>query len=348
MNDQKFQIALAFTTLFLVSCITPQEAIDKGQYTKAMKISTRKILKGKDVAANQEHLLTAAAAITDERIDNYYSINSESIKTLKVEQDKFNDALSAIGKNNLKTQGLVSDSYNKLCDVKYDLDIQIVDYYYDEGNNLLAVSKSTGKKSPARDAYREFVLSEKEGANTFYNDLTALKEESVEHGSITVDAPRFLRSRSPFIKFAEGTSNTIPDCYVSTSTGAPRVYETSSISTREFSRRVKVGERAITDTSGVTRYEDIFQNVYAYEETETINFTAQQSLNINVTANTEECFLADRNLTFRETDSCREVTVLGDSRAYRGQSRSTCNKSGIRNKLTRELDSEISSNLYIE
>ncbi len=333
--------------VFLASCASPEKSFQKGQYTKAMRLATKEIQKGKNVAQNKKYLASSASILSEQTLSNYLLSNSTDIKDWKDSQNEFNSVLATIGKNNIATKGLVSDSYNKLCDVKYDLDLRIVDYYYQNGLDLLTESKSTGTTELAREAYHQFVKSEKEGANTFYTDLEVLKEECIEYGSIYVSAPSELQLKSLFLRTASVNEEQRPDCYITVSYGHVNIDESKSINTTTLKERVKVGQNAITDTSGVTRYEDLFEEVTAKEHRTVINYTAHQTLDIRVKANTDECFLRSRTVRLAENDTCTEVSYTGDMRAVKSNNSTNCNDSQFRSNLRRAIERALDSELYI-
>jgi len=169
--------------------MTPEKAVSKQKYTKAMDLA---------LEANKHYLKVAADSLSQQTLRAYTIENPNSIKAYKKNQNKFNHVLTKIGESNIKTKGLVSESYNSLCDVKYELDLKIVDYYYQEGKYLLEKSKTTNEKRWAREAYYEFTKSEKEGASTFYNDVEKLRKESLALGSILISAPYNLDINNKF------------------------------------------------------------------------------------------------------------------------------------------------------
>lgn len=338
---------LAMLLLSVQACRSPEKAIHKGQYKRAMNLATKKILKGKEVEQNQEYLQRAAKAIAEKTMHHYEYYNS-GIEDWKRSQNKLNNSLTVIGDKNIKTQGLVSESYDMLCEAKYETDFKIVNYYYDEGRHLLEGSIESGDKSLARDAYYEFVKSEREGAAYFYDDLELLKEDCRTYGTILVVAPSELSLPQFTTRVAAG-SGEMPDCIVRVNHSHSRVREgLGSEKKTKLTKTIKVGQNAVTDTAGVTTYEDILEEVEAYEIIRTLRFEGQQSLSINVTANTAHCFLRDRNETLRESEECEEISYSGDMRAVGNQKCKTCNESRMIGSVKSALRSRLSEELYVD
>lgn len=346
MKQLHTALALAYISICTLSCTSPQKAIEKGKYTKAMNLATKKIKKGKEVDLNQQYLRTAASAISEQTLQDYYARHNSTINDWKVSQTRFNKVLSDIGKNNIKTQGMVADSYDKLCNTKYDLDLKIVDYYYQEGIALLDDAMALGKTKFARQAYHEFELSEKEGASHFYHDLESLKEECIEHGSIYVIAPSDFNDSNKFIYSIPKDSNQKADCIITIDYGYPNVSESTNTSQKTHQKKVVVGQNTVTDTTGKVTYEDILQDVYAYENINQITYTARQHLSVDVEELTSECFLKSRSVNLCETEVCTEINYTGDLRAVPNSSNTSCNRSSLSSEVSNDIRGQARRNLY--
>lgn len=338
--------SLALISLFIISCTSPQKAIDKGKYTKAMNIAARKIEKGKNVTQNQYHLQTAASAIADQTLQTYYAKSDATVDDWKLSQTRFNRVLSIIGKNNIKTQGMISDSYDKLCATKYDLDLKIVDYYYQEGIYLLDESIASGQTKLARNAYHEFELSEKEGAHHFYHDLEKLKVDCIYHGSIDVIAPLDYKANSAFINKLPPTSSETADCRITIDYGRTSISEDYNTSRKSHKKEILVGQNCIRDTSGNVTYEDILEEVTAYENINEITYTARQRISINVEELTSQCFLKSRTVNLCETEVCTETSFSGDLRAVTTVCNSSCSASSLRSDVSNDINRSVNRNLY--
>ena len=329
----------------LFSCFTPEKALENKNYVKAMNMASHKILKGKDIETNTYYLQTASQELVKQTLDNYNTENSTDVNDWKKSLLKFYNVLSKINDNNIKTNGLLTETYDDFCEVKYELDLKIIDYYYDEGIKLLEKSISLNEGQWAREAYYQFQLSEKEGASKYYN-LLNLNEECILHGSIFVDAPNKLRLNSVFLKPLSDENQTA-DCTISVYEGFINFNERDNKSKEKKTKEIKVGQNALTDTSGVTTYEDIMEEVTGYKETTEITYTARQQLDIWVTANTSECFLSNRSINLEVSDQCTEIEYSGDKSVFTSTVDQRCSEFSIKRDLERKLADELSSNLYI-
>ena len=339
-------LSIIWIPILLLSCANPKKAIEKGHYLNAMNYASKGIRIGKDIAQNEHYLQEATKALVAETLEKYEQEKSPEVRNWKRSRSKLYTVLNQIGENNIKMEGRISESYDKLCEVKQELDLQIVNYYYDEGERLLQKSIATGETALAREAYREFLSSETEGAELFYGNLDNLKEECIRHGSIIIDSPRNVRLASVFLQ-RMNEENPVADCSVSYTAGWVDIDETSVKSVETITKEIKVGQNSVTDTSGLVTYTDIMEEIEGYKNITNITYTASQDLNFYVTANTDQCFLRNRAVTLVETEECTMIKYTGDKRVFITTIEQDCNSFFIKNDLERALTGQLGQNLFI-
>lgn len=347
MTNLKFIFVFAVVLIIISSCATPEKALRNQNYNKAMRLATKKILKGQNIDENRHYLNSAAQEITASTLGSQSQRYDNGIDDWKIDQVNYNKALTTIGKHNIATKGMVADSYNQLCDAKYDLDLKIVNYYYEEGVSLLTEAELTGETASARNAYSEFIKSEEVGGHAFYHDIETYKERCVEQGMIYVTAPADVGLLNIFVTRIPDEDMNDADCIISIDYGFPQITESSSITTNQLKKSVKTGQNTVTDTSGVVTFEDIYEDVFATEQIEEIQFEGSQWIQINVNKKTSECFLESNSRSLSVSDKCTTKTYTGDSRAIGSNTNTTCDKAHIRNCLQNDLRSRVNSCLDI-
>jgi len=341
-------LSTVFLFCFISACSSSEKALENKRYLKAMNLASKQIKKGNNIDENTIYLQSAAQGLVNKTLDSYQNENASNVKDWKRSRTKFYSVLKQLNNKNIKTNGLISQSYDRLCEAKQELDLRIVNYYYDEGIKLLNKSKSTNETQWAREAYHEFQLSEKEGASAFYGNLLDLKEECIQYGSIFVDAPSELRLNNKFLKSIADHEGAIADCTIKIGSSSVTFSESFNETQEEKTKEIKVGENAITDTSGVTTYEDILEEVIGFKNTNEITFSANQQIYITVTPNNSECFLDNRTLNLEASEKCTEIKYTGDKSVFTSSIDQTCSKFNIEMNLKQDLRREHSNNLYID
>lgn len=333
--------------LTLCHCSSPQKAIENKNYNKAMNLATKFIEKGKDLEANTMYLQTAAEAFAKEALVSYHEQKSTTMMDWKQSQAKLYQVLNQLGKRNINTNGLISESYDLVCEAKQEIDLKIINHYYDEGERLLAKSKSLDESEWARNAYQKFIASEREGAALFYDNLDELKADCVEYGSITVDS-RGVGYNNIFLKPVADSTDEVADCTVGWSAGLVDFNSTSSLNVIEQKRQLIIGQNSSTDTSGIVTFQDITEEVIGFKNETTFNYTVSQVLSIQVTANTSECFLNSSTVTLSESNSCTAVEYTGDLRAFVTTFNTTCDEFFKKTELENKLRTTLNNNLFVQ
>lgn len=62
---------------------------------------------------------------------------SENVKDWVKTQSKLYRTLEEVGIANILLRDIINEPYDELCNVKKDIDYQIVEHYYDEGDDYL-------------------------------------------------------------------------------------------------------------------------------------------------------------------------------------------------------------------
>lgn len=317
-------ILTSFTLCFLFSCYTSKSALEDKKYVKAMNLAANKIKSGKNIEENTYYLQMAGEELANQTIHNYQSQESTNVKDWKRSRTKFYRVLTQMHKNNLKTGGLLSKSYDGLCKAKHELDLRIVDYYFEEGLYLLDQSIERNESKWARDAYYQFQISEKEGASQFYNNLEELKEEAIYYGSILVDIPEEVELDNMFLIRASPENASKADCKITIDESMIDFNQSIDESKESKSKVIKVGEKAVVDTAGVTTYEDVLEEVTGYKNIKEITYTATQDIILEVTANNSECFLEDNRITLEVSEECTEIKYTGEKSVFTSAIDCTC------------------------
>jgi len=337
-------ILLLVCAIYYVQCASPQKAYDRGNYMQSMRLAAKKIKNNKDVASSYDMLHKSAVAFTEQTIAAHSNANVP-VKILKRDQKRLYNALKKLDALNNSVHGELQQYYNNVCDVKYIIDLAIVNNYYLRADSLIQNARIDGVKESARAAYPLYEKSKKEGAHLFYVDVDQKMEECVVLGTITVHAPAVVSINNKFVKRVD--INRSADCTITYDQGFLVIDTDIDTETEELSKMVVTGQETIRDTSGIVlRTDDIKEKVFATRTIREIEVSGSQTLYIHVTANTEECFLKSTSETFHASESCEEVKLSGDSRAFDGLE-SSCYESNLRSQVEQEISRDLSRGLCI-
>lgn len=337
-----------FFALLLVSCSTPQKAFEKADYTRSIKLASKNISKGKKVEENKDLIKRASQQAVDHTLSvNAELISSSEVKDWKKVQANYFKTLEVIGAANKVSAGSAREAYDQLCDQKSDLDFSIAEYYHLAGDELLTESRDTESTAPARQAYTYYQDCLKNGGSTFYNDLDDLMQECIERGTVYYIANDGASvGGNIFLKQLPRGADRIADCEISVRRNSVSFSEKKSDNRKNLDKEIEVGQNAITDTSGVTTYEPIYDKIYGAEITTTVTVTASSTTYKNVRRNTEECFLSDSNFNTSVSDSYEEIRYEGDNRTWPDFAKNETGapaffNSKLEDQLNKEIDRKI-------
>lgn len=332
----------------IIACRSPQKALENGNYQRSIKLSSKAIQKGKSIDENKIILVNASNLEVEKTLAaNNSFTSSENVDNWIKAQSKYYKSLKIIGAANRITNGSANEPYDKLCERKIDLDFSIAEHFHINGDELIAVSRNTGKTKYAREAYDEYEACIKNGGEAFYKDIEDLKEECIDLGTVYYKAydgaggygNRFLK---PLPKDADWPA----DCIISVDWGRVNSSENRTESEVTYKKRIKVGESVTTDTSGVKTYHPIYETACAYKTTTRVRITLSSRTRRNVQNVTGECFLRSKTICEEVSDTYTEVRYSGDSRALPSCPRNkTGEPSFFRSNLERKLERKIDNQL---
>lgn len=338
---------LFLSVLTLAACKSPTQLLDEGKHNSAFKKAIKEIKYDKNVQENTRVLKATAEFKVNEAIQ-YSRIKSktQNVKDWIKTQTKIYTLLEDLGKANTITNGSISDSYDLLCNEKKDLDYQIVEFYYDEGQEHLDRFYRDGQKNDARKAYYSFKNCEKyEGQSHFLNLADQIKDAHKKGIVYYVSNYRDMGNKL-FLKPLPGNADFLPDCDIYVDQGYVTVSEDRSSKSKDYEKEVEVGREEITDTSGNVTYKTIFETRRATVTTTTITLTATVTTFINSKNVTGQCNISSTQFTTRESDSYNEVSIDGDVEALQGNIREKSGspagfESNLQSKVMRRAERRI-------
>jgi len=333
----------------LASCASPSKALEKGQNKKAMRLAKSDLKKNKNIEENIAILNEASNNEIDFILANNESkVASPEVKNWIKAQNNYYSLLENIGEANQITGGEVAQPYDRLCEVKTDLDFKIVEHYYDEGENHLAEYHYSDDKSKARSAYGFYHNAEEYGGDKYYQDIQDKKDYCVEHGRVYYRAYDYSPSNNIFLQPVPWNSDREADCVFNSSRSGYSSSQTRSTSQKTYSKKVEVGQEEIKDTSGNITYKTIYDKVYAYEDITEIKVTLRTNTWVNVENQTGHCHIRSWSFSDEVSDSFEEVRFSGDIRAYpAGANDQTGEPAFFRSNLEDELDRDVRRELGI-
>ena len=334
--------------IFSLACNTPSELLLKGDADQAFRKAARKIKKDKDVITNTEVLVKSGDQISNNTIYRGQAlIQSNQLNNWTRAQKIYDRTLRELFAANDLVNGGLQSSYDKLCTEKIELDFKIADHFYQLGEDLLATHYEQLSKHHAREAYYKYQECLSFGGDRFFQDIEEKLQECIFEGRIYFVSRNFTPSTGLFFKPLPREATQEPDCDIYADFGRTHFSESSRSSSKSYTTQVKVGKRPVTDTSGVTHYVPIYEDVSGRVRTEKITITASNSTYVRVDNVTGYCFKRETCLSNNASDSYEIVSFSGDRRAI-----PSCYSEGrkgnpfsIKNSLARDIDRQIDSDL---
>jgi hypothetical protein len=336
-----------FPTLFILSCLTPQEAFDKGYYRKAFISSSEQIKKGKNIESNSFIIKKSAKALIEKELKRDENLlNSIKVKDWVKVQDRYYRLLEKLGKVNIETDGEILDEYDELCSLKKDLDFKIVDYYYERGFKYLEQHYKNGSKKLARDAYYQFLKANESGGYLYYHDLGDLISESRKRGVVYYICYDRNLGNSIFFKRLPKNADFEPDCIVNIEHDGINSKQEISESSQFYTDEVFVKKEEVKDTSGNITYRSIYKEITATVITSEIEVTLSTTTWVDVENVTGQCSKYSESFTSSVSDFYEEIRIVGDKEAGRASiSESIGEPTFFRNNLDCDLWRKVENDL---
>lgn len=301
--------------LLISSCKSPTELLEKGNYERAFTEAMKEIQKDKNVEENTEVARIASQEISTNSLKAFRKKSrSHDVDVWIDGQTQLFEVLEKIGAANAELDGQLNESYDALCTEKKSIDYRIVEHYYNEGHDYFDAFDRTDQKIEARNAYYSFKNCDKYEGQTYFPDL-ALDIDAAYQNGIVYYTSSSLLSTQLFLKPLPAGADFGADCRISISHGFVSYSTSESIHNDKKTKNIETGKETIVDTSGITTYKPIYEDIEATIVTKTITVTAQVNTNIWSEDLTGNCTVATRNIITTLDDSYDEVSVVGDERA---------------------------------
>ena len=226
--------------LLLLSCKSPTELLEEGNYKSAFKKAVKEVKYGKNVDQNIK-VIEAAAEIKVNEALQFTAIKTKSgnVKDWIKTQAKVYNLLEDLGKANILTRGSIAEPYDMLCTEKKEIDYQIVEYYYDEGHRLLDRFYDGGPKVDARNAYYSFKKCEKFQGQEFFLNLAENINDAYQNGIVYYVSNNWNLGKKLFLHPLPKDADFLPDCDITIDHGYVSIYESESTSSRSYSKKVE-------------------------------------------------------------------------------------------------------------
>ncbi len=331
-----YKFIYLFIVILVSSCMTPQEALDKRKFKTAFRKATRNLQKGKDIDSNIKIIRISGEKLVQKELSRNASlVRSNKTKNLLRVQNRYYTLLKKIGKTNIKLDGVINGVYDKLCSAKKELDFQIVDNFYQAGDKLMDSFYDSGEKQLARNAYAQYKDCRKYEGDLFFNDLSYLLNEAHEEGIVYYIGSDY--GSSFFFKKLPENTDIEPDCDINVKYGHTNFYESENSHSDSYSKLVKVGTEAVTDTAGHITYKPIFGYVNVTVRITKVTVTASRNVDIDIINLTGQCNVKSRNFTSSVSDDYENIEIFGDHRAL-PSGISACHGSCSYSRLRSRLD----------
>ncbi len=307
---------LTLILILFFSCTSPREALKKGQYRTALNLASNEIKNGKNIEQNELILKKAADQLVKKTMyENKDKLNSDNIKNWIKVQDKFYGVLNSLGKANIESGEKITDTYDKLCSAKIDVDFKIAEYYYNSGLDLLKEYNQTKLKETARQAYFQFSESKNQGGPGFFNDIDDLLEYSLQNGIVYYECDDLDLGNSLFFREIQPGADFEPDCIVEVNQSSIDFDEEEDKIEDQYTKDIEVGTKETRDTAGNVIYKPIYETIEATVYTIKHTITAYNTTTIDVDDMTGQCTIESESFTTEFSDSYKEIKIEGDERA---------------------------------
>lgn len=292
--------------------MTPQKVYDKGDYRRAIKMATSDVLRNKDVAANKAIIKRAVRQVANARVEQHDDIMGRDVGVWKNSQRQYYRDLELLGRVHKSGVVDILPAYDAICDRKMELDHAVIDYYYWAADSLLTHAYETGHKSSARNAYQHLQQCHRASGDLHYDDISILKEEAVDRGTVYFIAHGLSPSTSLFLQPLPQEGDIQPDCSVSVSVGSRHSDHTTSTSTDTYTKEVVDRMETYLDTAGVVHRREIMKEISGSVIVVTHELTVSQAVNIYVDDLTGHCTMHSSWETITRSETLEEVSISGD------------------------------------
>ncbi len=316
MYIKDYFLSLSFL-LLVYSCITPEKALERGQYSKAIELANKQILRGKHLEENRAIIATAIPyKIQEFRQENLSLLKDGGLQNKMRVSERYTDIVQMLNGANLQTSGMLSDELDALEGEKRELDQHIARDWYIQGSRKMASLRRTESKETAREAYNRFSQSERFGGGDLFDDPDKQKRIAYEEDVIQyVSDNPLLHPEGLFVKALPKDAGFEPDCVLKVSRSFVDFDESICENEENYETKIEVDTRSETDSSGEEILIPIYETVNATVIKRSITVTASKEMSIIAKDLTGHCFLKDKYYDVSSTDSYIEIEVEGDERA---------------------------------
>ena len=308
----------------VISCATPLQHYNNGDYRDAIRQANSNIEKKKDIEENLDVLNACYHTLIAQTLQKHHNqIINGTIDDWKIAQEDYYDLLADIGKSNIRTQGKIQDLYDSFCDSKINIDFQITEHLYEEGERIMEKFYASMVKNDARNACIKFQECIDYGGEVFFNSLLDKKNLAQELGTVFIycegDAEIISEDFTKQV-FDKENADCILERYESfITTNTVQISSNKETVTRE----IEVGKGSEKDTSGFVKYFPIMEKVSADVNTEIYRSTASACVNFKIIPITDQCNQRSSSDMISNSETFEIVTWSGDSRAFKSGPPST-------------------------
>ncbi len=317
--------------LLLISCSSPQKALENQNYSKAFRKSLKKVKSKKATSRDKKILMESLRQLLAQN-DREIEIRESGIPPKDwVDALKYiEDSQEKIRKAAPYTRFDFTEIDSKLADKETKITKNIYGFYLRGGNQNLDESKRTGEKFKAQKAFEFF-----NNAKRYTNDtrqLDQLMAECVRFGkviySINSDAPfglswevdrafsNFERESNHFLEVNFDRIMSNADCDINLDFRDFDIgYGQRTVENRQFQEEVEAGFRTERDTSGNEIRIPLYETVYGQVRVEELSKIAVGEIWVNVYANNQNCPLRDTRIENEVVNVVERHTITGDRRA---------------------------------
>ncbi len=309
-------LVFIIASLMMFTACTPQRAFKHNNYKRALRLSAKKIKKGKASSTHYDIASISSAYLVDNVLqENADRLHSESVNDWLKVQNKYYKVLASVGKTNHELGGFLTPSYDVLCDAKMNLDFKIMDHFYALAVDHLDDSRRKLNKESARIAYHNLQKCIEHGGENEYSDMAQLQVEAIDRGTVYFIARGFNPDETFWFKYWDDYQDEAIDCILDYDLSGIWFCESSHTSYDTQTKEIQTGTHSHTDTSGVTINTPIYETVCATIATTRVTIEASATLSRYVINESGQCPLANDELRFSDSDSYEEIQISGDIRA---------------------------------
>ncbi|MCB0582248.1 MAG: hypothetical protein KDD10_23415 [Phaeodactylibacter sp.] len=328
---------MKYRILFLASCLfaacsSPQNALENQDYDKAFKLALAGLNKGKDEKANRTILQQSLERIIEQQAAVRQRLSgSDSPESWKEGLNLAYGLQSKVKEARAFLPGAFEREAQALPQQARWFRTRLYNHYFQEGQDNLARSDSTGRKAYAQWAYGDFSKAREydEAPSARLDSLIRTAyNKGIVYYQVDIDAPfnphtweinrifsELEDMSGGFLRVSVDKPFKNPDCAIEIRLGPIEIDIDEELGEEDFNKEVILEYKTVTDSVGNESKVPVYGTAEGAVTTIIKTKTVAWEADVNIEARTPDCELSGGNFEASTAATIREIHVSGDERA---------------------------------